>query len=117
MPCPFLSRLPGTFIKNYTTPLLKMYADQCPVISRAVSINKGPHYQQELASAFLNSDAGAEQTSVNAKDSVRNATKECPFLKEIGQDGAKQLVKSSSNTEIFEERSKGDNKGCKNLNI
>ena len=110
MRCPFLSRLPGTFIKNYTTPLLQMYADQCPVFSRAVSINKGPHYQQELASAFktiVNNDTGAESSSTNAKVGVLNAGIECPFLKEIGQDGANRLIKASPKHDIFEERCKG----------
>ena len=111
MPCPFLSRLPGTFIKNYATPLLKMYADQCPVVSRAVSVNNGPHYQQELASAFNNIGTTSEQSNVaSTSPIVADDTINCPFLKEIGQDGKKQLVKASLKRDIFEERAKGNKK-------
>ena len=109
MPCPFLSRLPGTFIKNYATPLLKMYADQCPVVSRAVSVNNGPHYRQELASAFKHI-GGASDPPIEANASLKVADDaiNCPFLKEIGQDGKKKLVKASLKHEIFEERAKGN---------
>ena len=116
MPCPFLSRLPGTFIKNYATPLLKMYADQCPVVSRAVSVNNGPHYRQELASAFKHiggtSDPSVEANSIPkvADDAIN-----CPFLKEIGQEGKTPLVKASLRHDIFEERAKGDN--CYNVKL
>ena len=111
MPCPFLSRLPGTFIKNYATPLLKMYADQCPVVSRAVSVNNGPHYRQELASAFKHI-GGTSDPSVeaNSTSKVADDAINCPFLKEIGQDGKKKLVKASLKHEIFEERTKGNEK-------
>ena len=34
MPCPFLSRLSSTFIKNYSGKLLKTYGDHCPVMSK-----------------------------------------------------------------------------------
>ena len=107
MPCPFLSRLPGTFIKNYATPLLKMYADQCPVISRTVSVNKGPHYHQELASAFKNvasSNSGVDTNSIGSvQPDVYDINMNCPFLKDLGQDGTKQFIKPGNEDEIFEE--------------
>ena len=34
MPCPFLSRLSSTFVKNYSGKLLKTYGDHCPVMSK-----------------------------------------------------------------------------------
>jgi len=37
MPCPFLSRLPTTFVKNYSSKLLKTYGDHCPVVSQGVT--------------------------------------------------------------------------------
>jgi|LakMenEpi03Aug12_release.lakeMendotaPanAssembly.Ray.scaffolds.fasta_scaffold2255861_2 hypothetical protein len=37
MACPFLSRLPAKFVKNYTSSLVKVYADHCPVASRSMS--------------------------------------------------------------------------------
>ncbi len=37
MACPFLSRLPAKFVKNYTSPLVKIYADQCPIASRSMA--------------------------------------------------------------------------------
>ena len=106
MSCPFLSRLPGSFIKNYATPLLKMYADQCPVISRTVSVNKGPHYHQEFAAAFKSAGHNPDQIN-SGKPDVDDISMKCPFLKDLGQDGTKQLIKPSREDEIFEETSKG----------
>ena len=34
MPCPFLSRLSSTFVKNYSGKLLKTYGDHCPVMTK-----------------------------------------------------------------------------------
>ena len=33
MTCPFLSRLPSQFVKNYSSKLLKTYGEHCPVVS------------------------------------------------------------------------------------
>jgi len=35
MSCPFLSRLPSQFVKNYSSKLLKTYGEHCPVASTA----------------------------------------------------------------------------------
>ena len=83
-----------------------MYADQCPVISRTVSVNKGPHYHQEFAAAFKSSGNNSDQIN-SGKPDVDAISMKCPFLKDLGQDGTKQLIKPSSENEIFEERSKG----------
>ena len=109
MPCPFLSRLPGSFIKNYAPPLLKLYADQCPVLSRAVSINKGSQYQQEVASAFADiatSDGMVGSTSMSGNVTALNNKMKCPFLNEVGKDSANQLVKAAPRHDIFQEGSK-----------
>ena len=111
MPCPFVSRLPGSFIKNYAAPLLKMYADQCPVISRAVSVNNGPHYHQELAPSFrhvVGNNAKAETLVESENPETFDGSMKCPFLKDLGQDGAKRFVKPSLKYDIFEEASKGN---------
>ena len=34
MPCPFLSRLSTTFVKNYSGKLLKTYSEHCPVMTK-----------------------------------------------------------------------------------
>ena len=34
MPCPFLSRLSSTFVKNYSGKLLKTYSEHCPVMTK-----------------------------------------------------------------------------------
>jgi len=36
MPCPFMSRLPSTFVRNYGGNILKTYAEHCPIASQAV---------------------------------------------------------------------------------
>lgn len=36
MPCPFLTRLSSTYVRNYAPILLKMYGSQCPIISRSL---------------------------------------------------------------------------------
>merc|ERR1712117_139411 len=37
MTCPFLSRLPSQFVKNYSSKLLKTYGEHCPVVSHGAS--------------------------------------------------------------------------------
>lgn len=41
MPCPFLTRLSQNYIKNYASILLKMYGNQCPVVSSNMSTIAG----------------------------------------------------------------------------
>jgi 5-aminolevulinate synthase len=37
MPCPFLTRLSSTYVRNYAPILVKAYGNQCPVVTRAIS--------------------------------------------------------------------------------
>lgn len=37
MPCPFLTRLSSTYVRNYAPILVKTYGNQCPVVTRAIS--------------------------------------------------------------------------------
>lgn len=38
MACPFMSKLPTAYVKNYVSGLLKMYGHSCPVMSRFINI-------------------------------------------------------------------------------
>lgn len=45
MPCPFISRLPASFLRNYSGSVLKQYVDHCPFMSRmmsTVSVDSAP---------------------------------------------------------------------------
>ncbi|XP_066990260.1 5-aminolevulinate synthase, erythroid-specific, mitochondrial isoform X5 [Macrobrachium rosenbergii] len=67
MPCPFMSRLPGQFVRNYGGILTRQYGEMCPVISKVVrSFN------------FLSSADSAE------------GEKKCPFM------ASENLVKHAS---------------------
>ncbi|CAG9804830.1 unnamed protein product [Chironomus riparius] len=37
MPCPFLTRLSSTYVRNYAPILVKNFGNQCPVVTRAIS--------------------------------------------------------------------------------
>lgn len=39
MPCPFLSRLPPSYVRNYGLNLLKSFGSHCPVVSRLTATN------------------------------------------------------------------------------
>ncbi|XP_059468782.1 5-aminolevulinate synthase, erythroid-specific, mitochondrial isoform X2 [Neocloeon triangulifer] len=69
MPCPFLTRLSATYIRNYAPSLLKNYGNQCPVVSRLIS-----------------NMANAETSSSEAGE----ALKKCPFMSDVS------LVKEAS---------------------
>lgn len=60
MACPFMSKLPTTYVKNYVSGLLKTYGHSCPVMSRF--INNG------LSDALVNEQADFK--------------KKCPFLED-----------------------------------
>eukprot|EP00095_Tigriopus_kingsejongensis_P002602 maker-scaffold632_size121914-snap-gene-0.22 protein:Tk02602 transcript:maker-scaffold632_size121914-snap-gene-0.22-mRNA-1 annotation:"5-aminolevulinate mitochondrial" len=75
MPCPFATRLPATFIKNYAGSLVKTYGDQCPVIRRAAAT----FHQQ----GFPESD-GAPMAN------------KCPFLAEAVQEPTTVIKRASA---------------------
>lgn len=60
MPCPFLSRLPSAYVRNYGLNLLKSFGSHCPVVSRL--------------SASISPDAAAQRDQ---------AAPRCPFLAEV----------------------------------
>ncbi|XP_052864801.1 5-aminolevulinate synthase, erythroid-specific, mitochondrial [Anopheles cruzii] len=41
MPCPFLTRLSTSYVRNYAPALLKAYGAQCPVVQRTISTLQG----------------------------------------------------------------------------
>lgn len=47
MPCPFLTRLSQTYVRNYGSSLLKMYGNHCPVISRSFHEAESTDVKQE----------------------------------------------------------------------
>lgn len=54
MPCPFLSRLPSSYVRNYGLNLLKSFGSHCPVVSRlAASVTSDPCAEQGLESPTL----------------------------------------------------------------
>lgn len=60
MACPFMSKLPTTYVKNYVSGLLKTYGHSCPVMSRFINIGSP-------------ADLINEQTGIKKK---------CPFLED-----------------------------------
>ncbi|CAI6353074.1 unnamed protein product [Macrosiphum euphorbiae] len=85
MACPFMSKLPTTYVKNYVSGLLKTYGHSCPVMSRF--INVGP------SAGVIN-----EQTDIKKK---------CPFLedestakavKEVSKEIQEDVIEPKTNT-------------------
>jgi len=54
MPCPFLTRLPTAFVRNYGTALVKKYGEQCPVMSRALSTVAATERKKEQCKFRIN---------------------------------------------------------------
>lgn len=71
MACPFMSKLPTSYIKNYVSGLLKTYGNSCPVMSR-----------------FIN---GGSSTSLN--NEKIDIKKKCPFLED---ESTSKVVKEIS---------------------
>jgi 5-aminolevulinate synthase len=78
MPCPFLTRLSPNYVKNYAAVLLKMYGNQCPVISNNLSTVVG----QDLKTGIQDS---------------QKSQSPCPFLKEVNN-----VIKEVKNDDIIE---------------
>lgn len=91
MSCPFLTRLPSSFVRNYGSLLVKNYAGQCPVMSRAMSsvtVHQGPPSSSTAASRpSLTSPSLTTTTTANA----------CPFMAaEQSKSDGPSLVKAAS---------------------
>lgn len=88
MACPFMSKLPTTYVKNYVSGLLKTYGHSCPVMSR-----------------FIN--GGSSAGLLNDKTSVTN---KCPFLedestakaiKEVSKEIREDIIEPNHNTGYY----------------
>ncbi|GJQ68115.1 Alas [Trypoxylus dichotomus] len=77
MPCPFLARLTSTYVKNYGPTLVKMYGNQCPVMSKAL----------HTLESESNTNAKENQAPINA----------CPFLSEVNN-----VVKEVEKQDVIE---------------
>jgi hypothetical protein len=78
MPCPFLSRLPTAYVKNYGPALVKVFADQCPVAKRTAAT-----FQHSAASAPV----------------AEKIESKCPFLQKESDSAAAKtegLVKKAT---------------------
>lgn len=80
MTCPFMSKLPTTYIKNYVSGLLKTYGQSCPVMSRF--INGGP-----------STDLTNEET---------NLKKTCPFLEDKSTANVVRQVSKEIEEDVIE---------------
>ena len=65
MPCPFMTRLPSNYLRNYAGSLFKTFGDQCPAVRRAAAVAPVHHDAAKMATA------AAAEKDVEAK---------CPFV-------------------------------------
>jgi len=67
MPCPFLSRLPSTFVRNYAPSLLKTYAEHCPIASQTVASSLAGQPASPLAAPAREAECPAGASSIHTK--------------------------------------------------
>uniref|UniRef100_A0A8D8WQU5 5-aminolevulinate synthase n=1 Tax=Cacopsylla melanoneura TaxID=428564 RepID=A0A8D8WQU5_9HEMI len=81
MPCPFLTRLSNSYVRNYGSSLAKLHGQHCPVMSRMIgtTVPSDSTANQNLETKVTNNDA---------------AVKKCPFLAE--QANATDIIKEAS---------------------
>lgn len=78
MPCPFLTRLSTSYVRNYAPALLKAYGAQCPVVARTISTLQNPPPSVESASAKV--DQNRNLSSLQQPKPKEEGGKKCPFL-------------------------------------
>ncbi len=76
-----MTRLPSTFVKNYASPLMKQYMDQCP---------------------FLGANRGIVSSVVNDNQISNKAEASCPFLKEVQSPHFIKPVAPQINADIID---------------
>lgn len=86
MPCPFLTRLSTTYVRNHGPVLLKTYGNHCPVASRFIST---------LQSTINSKSATAAAIDTATPDGIDDISKDskCPFL---ASDAAAKIVRNVS---------------------
>lgn len=80
MTCPFMSKLPTTYIKNYVSGLLKTYGQSCPVMSRFIN-------------GVPSTDLMNEQTNIKKK---------CPFLEDESTANVVRQVSKEIEEDVIE---------------
>lgn len=78
MPCPFLTRLSTSYVRNYAPALLKAYGAQCPVVARTISTLQNPPPSVESASAKV--EQNRNLSSLQQPKPKEEGGKKCPFL-------------------------------------
>jgi len=78
MPCPFLGRLSGKFLKNYA-PLVRVYADQCPVLAAGAAY-QGP---ATLSARGVSTNKTDLQHPASAADRAATVDTKCPFIQDL----------------------------------
>ena len=67
MSCPFLTRLPTTFVKNYGSVLAKQYLDHCPFLGSYVqhrNIGTNSTKENQLQCPFLKNTKDSEEAGI-----------------------------------------------------
>ncbi|XP_055313971.1 5-aminolevulinate synthase, erythroid-specific, mitochondrial [Sitodiplosis mosellana] len=76
MPCPFLTRLSTSYVRNYAPLLLKTYGNQCPVVSRSISSLQNP----PIANVSTSTNANSAEPAIQSAKTESNVDTKCPFL-------------------------------------
>lgn len=69
MPCPFLTRLSSTYVRNYAPLLVKNFGNQCPVVTRAIS---------QLQNATGGATTQIQERSLSSAQTHETVDKKCP---------------------------------------
>lgn len=81
MPCPFLTRLSTSYVRNYAPALLKAYGSQCPVVARTISTLQNPPATGAPESASKQKEQpNRNLSSLQQPKPKEEASKKCPFL-------------------------------------
>jgi len=102
MPCPFLSRLPSTFVRNYAPNLLKTYAEHCPIASQAVASSLAAG-QTSTPLSSPNGVSGREECPVSSSSIHTQAQKavQAPVSPALGLDIIEEGSSSKFEYESF----------------
>jgi 5-aminolevulinate synthase len=76
MPCPFLTRLSSTYVRNYAPILLKTYGSQCPVVTRAIS-------QLQNASGTTAATTATQERNISSAPQEASIDKKCPAFSDV----------------------------------
>lgn len=77
MPCPFLTRLSSTYVRNYAPILVKNFGNQCPVVTRAIS------QLQDATSATTIKNQDRKLSSAQTQEIVKEKVNVTPSLDEV----------------------------------